>query len=154
MLEEETLLSTENIGFPISHLLDGGNVLCGFLSWNIWKMNTLLQELTLLAIMFAIMLLTYQMSWKFLGWKYFQSLQTPPFPCRMVFGLYDVSYFSWFTKVFFIWSFCRLKIEKDTTELHTFFQTLPFSSVHHRSIICHFFKILLLQTQLYTPICM
>lgn len=51
MLEEETLLSTENIGFPISHLLDGGNVLCGFLSWNIWKMNTLLQELTLLAIM-------------------------------------------------------------------------------------------------------
>lgn len=26
MLEGETLVSTENIGFPISHLLDGGNV--------------------------------------------------------------------------------------------------------------------------------
>lgn len=104
MLEEETLVSTENIGFPISHLLGGGNVLCGFLSWNIWKMNTLLQELTLLAIMFVIMVLTYQMSWKFLEWKYFQSFQTPLLCCRMVFGKYDSSYVSWFTMEFFIHS--------------------------------------------------
>lgn len=123
MLEEETLLSTENTGFPISHLLDGGNVLCGFLSWNIWEMNTLLQELTLLAIMFVIMLLTYQMSWKFLGWKYFQSFQTPPFHCRMVFGMYDFSYFSWLSMVFFIRSFCRLK--QDGKGFHWTSHVLP-----------------------------
>ena len=110
MLEEETLVPTENIGFPISHLLDGENVLCGFLSWNIWKMNTLLQELTWLAIMFVIMLLTYQMSWKFLGWKYFQSFQTHPLCGRMVFGIYDSTSFSWLLWNFsFRQSFCGVK---------------------------------------------
>lgn len=102
MLEGETLISTENIGFPISHLLDGGNVLRGFLSWNIWKMNILLQELTLLATMFVISSLPYQMSWKFLGRKYFEPFQTPPLCCRMMFGIHVSSYFSRFTMELFI----------------------------------------------------
>ena len=101
---EETLVSIENTGFPISHLLDGGNVLCGFLSWNIWKMNTLFQELTWWAIMLVIMLLTYQMSWKFLGWECFQRFQTHPLLCRMVFGLYDSTSFSQLPWNFFIYS--------------------------------------------------
>ena len=53
MLEGEALVPTENIGFPISHLLDGENVLCGFLSWNVWKMNILWQERMWLAVMFT-----------------------------------------------------------------------------------------------------
>lgn len=71
MIEEQAAVYRENIGLPINHLVYSGNGLSSFLSWNIWKMNILLLELRLLAMMFVIMLLIYQMSCKFLVWQCF-----------------------------------------------------------------------------------
>lgn len=94
MLEGEALVPTENIGFPISHLLDGENVLCGFLSWNVWKMNILWQERTWLAVMFTDKVVDLPDVLKFLGWKYIQLFQTHSLWCQMVFCIYDSSSFS------------------------------------------------------------
>lgn len=59
----------------INHLVYSRYVLSSFLSWNIWKMNTLLLKDRFLATMFVIVLLTYQISYKFLGWWCFLFLQ-------------------------------------------------------------------------------
>lgn len=80
LMLEETLDFRETAGFPISHLPGGGHVLCGFLSWNIWKMNTWPQELTSLAAMSVIILLPYQLSWKFPGGR----TSSHPRPLRSV----------------------------------------------------------------------